>query len=517
MKKILIAFFLVLTLTGMLFAAGQGETKAEGSTAPALKVWAVKAAEVPVNLETVPNWKEVEKATGVKLSWDLISTQVKEQKFNLLMASGELPDIVAYYEGKGGHSSINRFGEEGAFIPLEDLIRKYAPNLKKTLLENREIKDMITAQDGHIYFVPMLAAIKAARGWYIRYDWLDKLGLKIPKTTDELYKVLVAFRDRDPNGNGKKDEIPLVFRRRGDDAFYNIQAFAYAFDADMAWVLRGNKVHFGPAEPQYKDYLAYINKLYSAKLIDQEVLTRPGNPRNELFGKNLAGCIHDWFASTASLNDTLKGKIPGFNLRHMPPPVGTAKKAYTRIQMSRVRKDGGWAITFSDKNPVETIKMMDFIYSKKGIILTNFGVEGRDYAMVNGEPVYTDLIKHNPNGLGFHESLVSEGCQWKIGMVQDINYEKQFANKIAFAARKDYQDNYIIDAFPMLSFTEDETNVLKDKYSQIRSYVLENTAKFMVGARPLADFDKFVKELNDMGLKDVTAIYQKAYERKFKK
>ena len=61
MKKILIAFFLVLTLTGMLFAAGQGETKAEGSTAPALKVWAVKAAEVPVNLETVPNWKEVEK------------------------------------------------------------------------------------------------------------------------------------------------------------------------------------------------------------------------------------------------------------------------------------------------------------------------------------------------------------------------------------------------------------------------------------------------------------------------
>ncbi|MCD6122689.1 MAG: hypothetical protein J7K04_12700 [Spirochaetales bacterium] len=185
--------------------------------------------------------------------------------------------------------------------------------------------------------------------------------------------------------------------------------------------------------------------------------------------------------------------------------------------MSRVRKDGGWAITFSDKNPVETIKMMDFIYSKKGIILTNFGVEGRDYAMVNGEPVYTDLIKHNPNGLGFHESLVSEGCQWKIGMVQDINYEKQFANKIAFAARKDYQDNYIIDAFPMLSFTEDETNVLKDKYSQIRSYVLENTAKFMVGARPLGDFDKFVKELNDMGLKDVTAIYQKAYERKFKK
>ncbi len=517
MKKALMLFILVLVSTGMVFAAGQGEAKAKGAVAPVLKIWAVKAAEVPVDTENLANWKEIQKDTGVKINWQLISTQVKDHKFNLLMASGELPDVVAYYEGKGGHSSINRFGQEGAFIPLEDMIEKYAPNLKKVLLEDQKIKDMITAPDGHIYFVPMLAAIKAARGWYIRYDWLDKLGLKVPKTTDELYNVLVAFRDRDPNGNGKKDEIPLVFRRRGDDAFYNIQAFAYAFDADMGWVLRGNTVHYGPAEPQYKDYLQYIHKLYSAKLIDQEVLTRPGNPRNELFGKNLAGCIHDWFASTASLNDTLKDKIPGFNLRHMPPPVGTAKKPYTRIQMSRVRKDGGWAITSANKHPVETIKMMDFIYSKKGIILTNFGVEGRDYTMVNGVPTYTDLIKHNPNGLGFHEALVTEGCQWKIGMVQDINYEKQFANKIAFAARKDYQDHYIIDAFPMLSFTEEETNVLKDKYSQIRSYVLENTAKFMVGARPVSQFDQFVKELNGMGLKEVTAIYQKAYDRKFGK
>lgn len=520
MKRKLFVVIMVFAILGTVFAGGQGEKKktvAKTKGAIPLRIWAVKAAEIPVDTKNVPNWKVIEKKTGTTLKWELISTQVKEQKFNLLMASGDLPDIVAYYEGKGGHRSINRFGEEGAFIPLEDLITKYAPHLKKTLLEDRKIKDMITAQDGHIYFVPMLAAIKAARGWYIRYDWLKKLGLKVPKTTEDLYKVLVAFRDRDPNGNGKHDEIPLVFRRRGDDAFYNIKALAYAFDADMSWVLRGKEVHYGPAEPQYKEYLAYIHKLYSEKLIDQEVLTRPGNPRNELFGKNLAGCIHDWFASTASLNDSLKDKIPGFNLRHMPPPVGTAKRPYTRIQMSRVRKDGGWAITSADKHPVETIKFMDFIYSKPGIILTNFGVEGRDYTMVNGMPTYTDLIKHNPNGLTFHEALVTEGCQWKIGMVQDINYERQFANKIAFAAREDYEKHYIIDDFPMLSFTEEETNVLNDKYSQIRSYVLENTAKFMVGARPLSEYDKFVKELYGMGLKEVIAIYQKAYDRKFGK
>ncbi len=244
---------------------------------------------------------------------------------------------VERYEGRGGFGAVNRFGEEGAFVPLQDLIEEHAPTLNAVLLEDELVREAITAQDGIIYIIPMMSAINAARGWYIRYDWLDELDLDVPTTTDELYDVLVAFRDQDPNGNGEADEIPMVFRRRGDDAFYNIMAFAYAFDADMEWVVRDRgRVVYGPSEPQYEDYLAYIHKLYSEELIDQEILTRSGNPRTEMFTNNRAGAIHDWFASTANLNDSLSGDIEGFNLRHMPPPVGTSDSPYTRIQMSRV-------------------------------------------------------------------------------------------------------------------------------------------------------------------------------------
>lgn len=504
----------VLLVMTIVFASGTQEKKKSDDVT--LKVWAVKAAEVPTETKSLANWKAVEAATNVKLDWQLISTQVKDEQFNLIMASGNLPDVMAFYEGKSGFSSVNKFGSQGAFLPVEDLIAEHAPNLKRVVLDDPTVREALVAADGHIYYIPMLSALNAARGWFIRYDWLNAVGRDVPTTTDELYDVLYAFRNEDPNGNGIKDEIPMVFRGRGDDAFYNLGALAYAFDADTDWVVRDGIVTFGPVEEQYKLYLAYIAKLYADGLIDQEVLTRAGNPRTDLFGKDVAGCIHDWFASTATLNDTLGEEIPGFNLRHFAPPVGTAAEPYTRIQMSKVRADGGWSISHSNADPVATIKMMDFLFTPEGNALVNFGVEGDTYTMKDGIPVYTDKITNNPER-GFHEALVTNGLQWKIGLQQDIEYEKQFANAIATEARLDYMENYIIEEFPLLSFTEDERMLIDDKLSQIKLYTAEMTAKALVGGIKPAEYDKVFSRLHTMGLNEVQALYQAAYDRKMKK
>ena len=513
MKKVLLTTVLLI-IAATVFANGAKETSSTDTVN--LDVWAVKAAEIPIDTKTVDNWKAVEDATNVKLDWQLISAQVKDEQFNLIMASGNLPDVMAFYEGQGGFSSVNKFGSQGAFLPLEDLITQHAPNLKKALLDDQAVKEALIASDGHIYYIPMLSALNAARGWFIRYDWLQAVDKQVPTTTEELYDVLVAFRDGDPNGNGIKDEIPMIFRRRGDDAFYNLGALAYAFDADPEWVVRDGKVAYGPVEKQYQDYLAYIAKLYAEGLIDQEILTRPGNPRSDLFGKDVAGCIHDWFASTATLNDTLTDEIPGFDLRHFAPPVGTASEPYTRIQMSKVRADGGWSISHSNPDPIATIKMMDYLFSPEGSKLMNFGVEGDTYTMQEGSPVYTAKITNNPER-GFHEALVLNGMQWKIGLQQDIAYEKQFANAIATDARLDYMENYIIEEFPVLSFTEEEQMLLNDKYSQIKLYTAEMSAKALVGGIAPSEYDKVFSRLNTMGLKEVQAVYQAAYDRKFGK
>jgi putative aldouronate transport system substrate-binding protein len=160
---------------------------------------------------------------------------------------------------------------------------------------------------------------------------------------------------------------------------------------------------------------------------------------------------------------------------------------------------------------------MDFIYSDQGIVLTNFGVEGQTYAMKNGKPEYLPAITSNPNGMGMHESLVSAGAQWKIGMVQSIDYERQFANAIATEARLDYMQNYIVPAFPLLSFTPEEAEILKDKLSQIRTLTNEMSARVMVGSLSAADFSKTVAEMEKVGLNEVLKIYQAAYDRIAKK
>ena len=510
-KKNMLVVLIVLVSSGaMIFAGGQREMQADQSAA--LDIWAVRAAEIPLG-DDVPVWMEVEDRIGTELNWRHISTEVKDEQFNLMLASQQLPDIVAYYEGQGGHSSINRFGSEGAFLPLEDLITEHAPNLKRMVLDDPLVRAAVTAPDGNIYFIPMMSALNAARGWYIRVDWLENLGLEMPETVEDLFDVMVAFRDRDPNGTGQNDTIPSVFRHRGDDAFYNLGALSYAFDADTGWVLRGDRVVFGPTEPQYLDYVAYLQRLYSERLIDREHFTRSGNTRSQLIGGNIAGVIHDWFASTADMN-SLESDIPGFTLLHMPPPVAPGVEPFTRIQMSQVRADGGWAITSSVSDRVAAIELMDFLYSDEGRRLTNFGVEGVHYTMQDGMPVYTEFITDNPDGLGMHEALVTIGAQWKVGMVQDVDYEAQFANAIATEARLDYMENYIVDEFPALSITTREQEVLEDKFSQIRTFVMEMKSRAVVGGLTMAEFEDQLDELNRMGIAEVTEIYQRAYDRR---
>src|SRR5699024_10973892 len=135
---------------------------------------------------------------------------------NLDFASGDLDDIIF----AAGNSNFTadmevKYGEQGLIIPLEDLIEEYAPNIQKMFEERPDVKKSITTLDGHIYALPRVVKEGGTSSWYMSpfwYNgrWLDELGVdELPETTEELYDLLVRFRDEDPNGNGEADEIPL--------------------------------------------------------------------------------------------------------------------------------------------------------------------------------------------------------------------------------------------------------------------------------------------------------------------
>ena len=179
-----------------------------------------KISKVPIELSILAiqngktfdeNWivfKEAFKDTNVKLkSYSSKNLTDEIQAFNLAVSSGSLPDIIslAYPE------KLESLGMDGGIIPLNDLIEKHAPNIKSFFKKYPRYKMDAVAADGNIYFIPDYYdwyAMRAAQGLFIRKDWINKLGLKIPETMEELYDVMIAFKTKDPNQNGKMDEIP---------------------------------------------------------------------------------------------------------------------------------------------------------------------------------------------------------------------------------------------------------------------------------------------------------------------
>ena len=160
--------------------------------------------------------QRLEKETGVHIEWTNYQSDFGEKR-NLDISSGDLPDAI-HNDGASDVELMN-WAKKGVIIPVEDLIDKYMPNLKKILEERPEYKSLMTAPDGHIYAFPWIEELGEGKesihsvndmAW-INKDWLKKLNLKMPETTDELIAVLEAFKNGDPNGNGEADEIPFAF------------------------------------------------------------------------------------------------------------------------------------------------------------------------------------------------------------------------------------------------------------------------------------------------------------------
>ena len=155
-------------------------------------------------------WDYYQDLTNVHLDFtDVLAAEGYDEKKSLMWASNEYPDV--FVRAFLSNTEIVKYGSMGILAPLEDLIEKYAPNLQKLIDEDPAILTRITAPDGHIYALPAVFTVTAARTdkFWINQSWLDQVGLDIPKTVDELEEVLRAFKGVDFNGNGEDDEYPM--------------------------------------------------------------------------------------------------------------------------------------------------------------------------------------------------------------------------------------------------------------------------------------------------------------------
>ncbi|MBW7456427.1 extracellular solute-binding protein, partial [Paenibacillus sepulcri] len=257
---------------------GDNATEGEASSRVTIKTFTAQGTNY--NLDT--NWftQHVEQKFGIDFdfqvtTWDA-GAAVEERK--IALASGDYPELFLMipWVDKFSASEMIQYGKQGILLPLNNLIKEHAPNLQAVLDSDQNFRAIATSPDGNIYAVPQLIECfhcqHGAKDW-INNEWLKKLGLEMPTTTEEFRAVMKAFKTQDPNGNGKEDEIGQTGHTTASIIPFLMNAFIYD-DNNSRMLVNGGKVSYAPIQPEWREGTAYLASIYKEGLIDPSAFTQ---------------------------------------------------------------------------------------------------------------------------------------------------------------------------------------------------------------------------------------------------
>lgn len=461
-------------------------------------------------------WQEYEKMTNVHVEWDTVKTDTLAEKRNLLLAGGDYPEL--FYASAFPRADLLKYGKQGAFIPLNDLIDKYAPNFKALMEKYPIIEKGITMPDGNIYGLPTLYDPEFKSVFYgtpwVKSEWLTKLGLSEPQTLDEFYNMLKAFKENDPNGNGQKDEYAwggtgtagIVNYLRGSFGLNYNGTSNVNVDTDPA----SGKVRFIPTDPRYKELLQYVSKLYKDGLLEQDIMSVKSTEIDAKGVEGLLGVI-DSVDPIAIYNQ--KGYV---GLPVLKGPHGDQMYSALGSPLGNI---GMFVLTDKATNPEVMVRWMDYFYSDEGIRMFFMGWKDDTYKEdADGNVDYVDAIKNNPDGLSLDQA-VGQSLIWPGGYYPGFVKQKYFKGAEGLPTSVENAQKaepYVIPQdkiWPAFNFTADEQSELTGIQTDINTYVDEMRDKFISGNESFDNWDQYVATLQKMGLDRYLAIYQSAAER----
>lgn len=236
-------------------------------------------------------WKAIEANTGINVEFQHPASGQAAEQFNLVVAGNEMPDIMYYSWATNYSGGADAAIEDGKIIPLQDYMEEYAPNMTHYFELHPDMLADITTDSGNIYGFPAIytSTAEGSKEWQgvfdrepfaesfiglvIRTDYLEQVGMDVPVTYDDWYNVLKAFKEK----LGLK--YPMCFVQMFEQmsvaisAGFGVCVPVSGFSAAYGYgINEENKVEFGPVKDGYKDYLAFLNKLYSEGLLDNDYM-----------------------------------------------------------------------------------------------------------------------------------------------------------------------------------------------------------------------------------------------------
>jgi putative aldouronate transport system substrate-binding protein len=478
-----------------------------------LQILMEEHASFPVKTyEQSPFTQHVKDVTNIKL--DIIpvpdSGDAYKQKLNIILNSSDLPDII--WNSKDD-ANINSLATKGMFLSYDDYLDEL-PNIKAALAQFPELRKTISAEDGKLYIMPRLMYDNMTELFLFRKDILDAEGMEAPKSYDELYLTLKALKEKHP------DMIAWV-NRWGSEHMINRMGYSWGTGFEpstQGFYLNKeqNRYVYGPSESNFKDMIVWLKKLYDENLLDKEYALRTTQQWEEAFFNEKAIFTIDFIARVEQVNNKYIQNNSSARIAAVPPVVGPTGLSgiYGR---SSVLPNSGIAVTADAENPLAAFKFVDWVFSEEGRLISRYGIENESFIRNDdGTVSMTPDMQStsNPNG----KELVKDfGWIYYLNKyefpVDHIKSENQTDENLYFYSRKVMEEaNGIVEPDPTLSFKDDQKDIIRNKGTSISDYFKENIDKFIMGARPITEWEQFIEELNKRGLGEVGEVYNAAYQ-----
>ncbi len=480
----------------------------------------------------------LEEQSGIDLTFDVAPNSQTEadQKFNLVVASGDLPDVIINFGTSLAEQQT--LADQGLLIPMDDLIAEYGDEYAKVLEALPQINDVNSLADGKTYSLPDINecyhCTLSQKAWIYK-PWLDKLGLEVPTTTDELYTVLKAFKEQDPNGNGEADEIPWSASVSGDwhgeITKFIMNSFVMSPDLsdDTFMFVEDGMIKASYAEEGWKEGIQYLNKLYSEGLIDPEAFTNDStklkalaeNPDVPLLGfvqEGWPGMFLDWGSATSTRWQEFV-------------PVGPLKgpsglQQFPESQYSLIGT-GKFMITKDCANPEAAFRLADLMYSYEGTLRNAIGRKGEEWvdseegaeSIIGGQAKYKVVMVYNEGEQSVSWNQAAPGYRSaEFRLAQEFNPEDPLERYLYNWSKEIYAPYGKPDmTVPPLVFTSEQSQKLGEYRTALTTLVDQMFASFVTGEMDVTtQWDSYLEELKNNGLDEYLSIYQAAYDAKYK-
>lgn len=519
------------TAKGETTASASAETEAAAKDASSALAYLNTDAEYPIVKEPISIdllyaahpmntdvtvmkvWERMETKTGIKMNLEIVPANSVSEKVNLRMASSTLPGI--FLGGCFTNTELVKYAAAGALLPLDDLIAGNAPNVRKAFEDNPAILSYCQLFDGHVYALPRdegsngqhLFPIDAIN---VNKKWLYKLGMAIPTTYEEFDAMLNAFKEKDPNGNGQADEIPLGFaagsRPYSMGAFASMGVSFPSGNVTNYLMLRDGKVVFAPVDNAYKEGLKLLQKWYGKGLIEQEAFTISPQNFNAKALTSIYGVIFTNIPTSFLSAQQCKEEY----VTIAPLKAADGKQVATVRDVISYRV--GAAISKDCKYPEAAIRWLDYFFTGDGYAEAIFGEPDVNWqkdaaghyatlAPTDGTQMIQYMYQNNPRN-------------WPGIEPKDFDADLLPDNKTLYPmleALKPYESSE--QYWPQLTFSPEDSETLSMYEADVQSYAKQKQAEFVMQNIDIdAEWDNYVAQYAKMGLEEMLQIYQTRYD-----